>query len=244
MKKCLIFIFIFIMMVATLAACDKKGSTANTDNKESTNQTEQSSKENKEAAVGKITNEDGEEFTVDTTATGEIKNDAEPISSNKISLGDKTYAFPMKMSELMADGWSLSEGYEYENEFEPNTTTNLISYNLKSSDGTEIMLDQVRNDSTTVKGIEDCVLTGFHIDEYYFSENFDFVLPGGITKDSTAADVLSVFGDPNKTSDFKGYSYNLDDQLTYDQHSVSNICYSFTFYEDGTLSGIYIDYVK
>lgn len=71
----------------------------------------------------------------------------------------------------------------------------------------------------------------------------DFVLPGGIIADSTAADVLSVFGNPNEAEGFES-GYNLDDQLSYENNDKSGLSYHFTFNEDGTLYSCSIEIKK
>lgn len=193
----------------------------------------------------KIVNDDGEEFIVDLSVAGEVKADAEPLSSSKIELAGVSYSFPIRMSELLDNRWTLSNGYEYQTEFDANSTTNLISYYLRHESGMEIKLGQVVNDSDEKKDIKDCLLTDIWLDGYYYADDAEYVLPGGILPQSSAADVIDIFGNPNATDEFTGYSYNLDAQLTYTEHSVSGISYSFTFYEEeGLIYSIHISSEK
>ena len=236
-----------ITMLFLLVACGEKENNENADGNATTNQTQ--SAENKdtettdgESSAGKIVNDDGEEFTADVSAPGKLKEGAESLNSNKFELAGTTYTFPIKMSELFDNGWDLSKGYEYQTEFDANTKTNLVSYYLIHESGMRIHLDQMTNDSAEKKDIKECLLTGFSIQTYDLKTESDYTLPGGIVPMSNAANVIEAFGNPNTTTEFTGYSYNLEEQLTYAKHASSNISYSFSFNEDGTIYAVHIDY--
>ncbi len=247
MKK-LFALLLAITMLFLLGSCTKGGNNTDTTTPENTtNQTQNTENNNEETTIqtdtnNKIVNDDGEEFIVDISNYGKVKEDAAAISDNKFELAGTTYTFPIKMSELFDNGWKLSDGYEYQTEFDANTQTNLISYYLVHESGLKIILEQMTNDSAEKKDIKECTLTRFCLDTYYLETDSDFVLPGGIVPASTAANILEVFGNPNTSTDFTGYSFNLDDQLTYSKHPTSNISYSFAFNDDGTLYSVHIDY--
>ena len=245
MKKILALVMT-ISMLFLLAACGEKESGTNTDagniNQTQSSETKGSESTGEDSASDKIVNDDGEAFTADVSKIGKIKEGAEPLESTKFELAEKTYSFPIKMSELFDNGWNLSKGYVYETEFDANTKTGLVSYYLVHESGMSIHLDQMMNDSAEKKDIKECTLTGFSIQTYDIVTESDFVLPGGIVPLSTAANVIEVFGNPNTSTTFTGYSYNLEEQLTYAKHASSNIGYSFTFNEDGTISSVHIDY--
>lgn len=193
------------------------------------------------SSVTKIVNDEGEEFIVDLSNVGKIKENAESISSTKIELAGKAYSFPIKMSELLDNGWNLSDA---QTEIEANSEINLVSFYLTHESGMKIVLVEMVNDSAAKKNIKECTLTHFWIDPSYLESENDFVLPGGIVLMSTAANVLDVFGDPNTSTVFTDYSYSGDDYLSYNNHSDSNICYGFSFNEDGTISKISVEYAK
>ncbi|MBR3974780.1 MAG: hypothetical protein IKJ88_02855 [Clostridia bacterium] len=246
MKK-LFALLLAVTMLFLLVSCTKDENNTNTDSETTTSQTQSSENNDSETiesepVVDKIVNEDGEEFIVDISNYGKVKEDAAAISDNKFELAGTTYTFPIKMSELFDNGWKLSDGYEYQTEFDANTQTSLISYYLVHESGIKIILGQITNDSAEKKDIKDCILTRFSIDTYYLETDADFVLPGGIVPMSTAANILEVFGNPNTTTDFTMYSYSMDDQLTYSKHASSNISYSFKFNDDGTLYSVHINY--
>lgn len=240
-------ILLSITMMFLLVACGEKENNVNVDGDTTTNQTQ--SAENKdtattedESSTDKIVNDDGEEFTAAVSTPGKLKEGAESLNSNKFELAGTTYTFPIKMSELFDNGWDLSKGYEYQTEFEANTKTNLVSYYLIHESGLKIHLDQMTNDSAEKKDIKECVLTGFSIQTYDLKTESDYALPGGIVPMSNAANVIEVLGNPNTTTEFTGYSYNLEEQLTYAKHASSNISYSFSFNEDGTIYAVRIEY--
>lgn len=246
MKKILIY-FLSTILLLLMTACGKENSTTNFEN--STNTTQSQIFENTDAAntesepiANKIVNDDGEEFTADVSNPGKLREGADPLSSTKFELAGTSYTFPIKMSALFDNGWELSKGYEYQTEFDANTKTNLVSYYLVHESGMEIHLDQMTNDSAEKKDIKECTLTGFSIHTYNLVAESDYALPGGIVPMSTAKNVIDVFGNPNTTTEFAGYSYNLEEQLTYAKHVSSNIRYSFSFNEDGTIYAVHIDY--
>lgn len=250
MKK-LLAIILTITAIATLfSSCSNNDTTNDSNNNEQVNQNnEDVQSENNQAddttkntsasnTNNKIINDDGEEFIVDTSVKGSIKTGAESIDSNKVIINGVTYEIPCMTSELFNNGFYLSDNMTFENEFDANASTNLISFDLYNDEGNFIDLSQIYNNSDSTKTLEECLLTELRIDVdeiTYADAAFDFVLPGGITKDSTAADILEIYGNPNSSDVFKN-GYNLEHQLTYNNHNSSHMSYSFCFNDDGTLS--------
>ncbi|MBR5498395.1 MAG: hypothetical protein IKV76_10495 [Clostridia bacterium] len=253
MKKILAIILSIVAVATLFTACSDNDTQSNNENNEQVNQITPSDNNNTNDSDinkneptdsnGKIVNDDGETFNVDTNTKGTINTDAEGIDSNKFILNDVTYELPFASAELFNNGYYISENLSFEDEFDANAATNLISFNLSHNNKTSyITLTQVYNDSDSFKTLKECTVSAFDIDFYYVHEDDNFVIPGGITKESTAANILEIFGDPNTTTEFEN-GYNLDDQLTYNNHKTSNISYSFTFNENGTLYSIHIDYL-
>ena len=235
--KRILALMLSVVMMLFLTACGEKGNITNSG--DNVNQTQNSGAENN---LTEIVGDNGEKFTADLSNVGTVKEGAEAISSTKFELAGTSYTFPINMSEMFNNGWALSKGYEYETEFEANNSTNLVSYYLVHESGMQISLNQITNDSSESKDIKECSLTGFSIKKYDLAGDSDFVIPGGIVPKSTAANVISVFGNPNDAGEFSQDSYNLDEQLTYVQHNSSNISYSFSFSEDGSLYGVNIEH--
>ncbi len=234
MKK-LTVIFISLMLIGTaFASC---GGNENTDVNEDTNETVASTEETKapaeeNAVSDKIINDEGEEFIVDTTVKGTIKEGASSIDNSNVVLCGKEYNFPIKISELIADGWYFSENQVIENDVDPESYARTNGIYLFDGNGSEITIVEVYNELTEAAAIEECYISDLRLNIEW--ENItDFVLPGGIIAESTAADILSVFGNPNKADGFES-GYNLDDQLTYENNSASGLSFTFSFNDDGT----------
>lgn len=195
----------------------------------------------------RIVNDDGIELAVDLTKKGSISASAEDISSNKIILFGKSYEFPLRVSVLLNDGWSFSENINFKNEFKAKTKTSLTSFHLANPEGNEITLRYVYNDAESDSSIEDCLLTGIQISIYQAVDENSWVLPGGINAKSTALGIISVYGNPNKNSNFDS-GYNLASQLTYNEQNKSGISYSFSIvdsdHEKGDMLYGYDGYIE
>jgi len=226
--KLTVWILALIMFVSVLSGCGAKDN--GDESGQGTNDVTNNSSQLFES-TDTIVNDDGKKFLPNTEVTGVVKEGSESLDSNKFVIGGKTYALPIKISYLLDDGWSFLKGFSFENDFVPGET-NLVSFYLVNENGIEIQLEKIINDSSDNQKIEECYLSAFVIDNYHMTADFEFVMPGGITQLSTAADIISVLGDPNKATQFSGYSYNLAEQLTYSKHNVSNIGYSFVLRED------------
>ncbi len=231
MKKfrILALVLALIMTLTALAGCGDKKESVDVDS----DITQNEEVDNNSSVVlveGEIVNADGKVFGASIETKGNIK-DGVSVNSDEVTICGKTYSFPVKISDLLSDGWYLPKNVEFDNEFEAKKITNLVSFYLYYEDGSEIALSQLYNDTDKVQKIEDCILTGFDI---YTYKDVNFVFPGGITDKSTAADVLTVYGDPNKTTAFES-GYNLEKQLTYVGHKDTGFRLSYTFNEDGSL---------
>lgn len=234
MKK-LTVILISLMLIGTVfASC---GGNENTDVNEDTNEPVASTEETKASAEenavsDKIINDEGEEFIVDTTVKGTIKEGASSIDNSNVVLCGKEYNFPIKISELIADGWYFPENQVIENDVDPESYARTNGIYLFDGNGSEITIGEVYNELTEAAAIEECYISDLSLN-IAWEDITDFVLPGGIVAGSTAADVLSVFGNPNNADGFE-WGYNLDDQLSYENNKTSGLTFHFTFNDDGT----------
>lgn len=231
------------LLAVSFTACGKNDEASNSDANKTTNNSSSSNETNDNTTIDKIVSEDGDEFVVDMTTKGEVDTNAEGINSNKFTVVGTSFTLPCNTADLFNSGWHLSSNMTFDNNFEPETQTSLVSFYLYPPEeiGYSIDLRSIYNENSENRPIEECELTGIYLNGYSSSDDADFVLPGGITEKSTAADVLSVFGNPNDNSNFE-YGYNLDDQLTYENHNNTGLTYSFTFNDDGTLYSVRIEY--
>lgn len=183
--------------------------------------------------VTSIVNKDGKEFVPALTQSGTTGKIA--LDSKSFELCGKTYELPIKISDLLNDGWEFST--QFKNEFKPKIKTSLVSFTLKNADGAIIDFHELYNDTDEVQKIEDCWLTGIGFNNLDSSASkLDIMIPGGISKTCTAGDVVAKFGDPNNSELFTEYSYNLEKQLSYNNHKDSGMSFSFTFDESGAIS--------
>lgn len=185
-------------------------------------------------------------LTVNTQATGAVKPDAATVGAKTITVGGKTYDFPCRVGDLMADGWYLSDKVTTDN-FLAKTSTTLMGYFLYHNEASgvvsEFQMGVVYNDASTNQDLRECWLTcaAFFVNTGDQGTE-DFLLPGGINKSSTAADVLAVFGEPDNNPQFE-IAFAMEDQLSYHNHKDNGLTYYFAFNEDGTIYTITIDYV-
>lgn len=239
MKKLLAVVLLTVVLTGTVGCSSEKEQTNDQPKAQSEVSGEQNViedvqpeiEEEKKFDIKEIVNKDGQAFIPDLSISG-ITEKA-PLNSKEVKLSGKTYTMPIKISDLIADGWELSAG-SFKNEFKPKTKTSLVSFAMKNSEGAFVDLIEAYNDTDSVQKLEDCLLTGFSISNLDSdSSKADFVFPGGIVKGSTAADVVSVYGDPNNSEFFTEYSYNLDKQLSYNVHKESKMSFSYVCNDDG-----------
>lgn len=240
MKKLLTLLLSASLMICCLGACSSEKS-GESDNKKSepTQEIIDKKPEPKQEIPEKIVNEDGVEFTPDIKNEGEIEKDSYDLSSDKIILNGKTYSFPVRISELQENGWDFTSELS-EDEVKPGYTISLFSVSMEDEDGNILTLSELKNDSDDTISINDALLTRFSIPSNYGKNNVEFVLPGGISKKSTAYDVLSVYGLPNEDNENFDRAYNLKTQLSYEKQKKSEMRYSFSFEEDGKVSYVTI----
>lgn len=187
---------------------------------------------------------DGTILSVDTTWNGVIEENAEPVSSSKVIINGTTYEFPFAAGQLLENGWSLAPNVSFENDFAANTQTHLIGASLFYEERDYLSIGAVYNNSTAPQPLEACQVTRLTIHIGYrlkLEKTFSFVLPGGITWDSSAADVIAVFGPVENNTNFE-YVRVSDDQLSY--LNRSGMQYYFSFSDDGSLYQISIEWLS
>ena len=170
-------------------------------------------------------------------------NNIADIKSTKVTLYGKTYSFPVKISELFDNGWSLPDNMNYTREFEPQEFTDVSGVKLQHNDGGKIGVTGVCNIDSTPKKLNECLLVSFTIEEDSINEFLGekaVVLPCNITVKSSYEDIVSAYGEPNGTNKlFESASIisgteNVADSKTilYNNQIASEATYSFTFNND------------
>lgn len=187
-----------------------------------------------------IINWSGTQFSPPLTQRGTVAEDAAPVDSARFSLCGKTYTMPIRISDLIADGWESSASDTLR--FKAKTRTQLIGYTLTAPDGSKIDALAIYNDSDEPLPMEQTLLVSFWINDQKVKDGTKLVLPGGICPDSTAADVVSVFGHPDIASPFREHN-NGDDTLYYGYPGDLPLEYQFSFDEYGRLYNIDVEYI-
>lgn len=204
---------------------------------------EEPKKEEQPAVEGKVVDpEDGTELTVDLTKRGKIENSAPAMNSGEFILEGVTLSLPFAASKLMDNGWHFSENSTAGEELmDAQATTNLVSFYLYDDDGNEILPMQVINNADTAKTFAECEVTELKVHASEVGESFGgLILPGGICMNSTAADIIEVFGMPENNPYFDTVFVS-DDGIQYIDHKETGFSYIFSFYtaedSEGELNG-------
>lgn len=231
MKKLLCMLLATVMLMSVVGCSTNQNQTEEQFEEQNVTQEEQ---QVDVETVETLVNKDGKVFSPDLTKSG-VTSKKIPLNSNQIELCGKTYTMPVRVSDLIADGWKLTSN-NFKNEFKPKTKTSLVSFSMQNDAGAYISLGEAYNDTDTMQKLENCWLTEFYVD-YLNADTtqVDFIFPGGIVKGSTAKDVVSVYGDPNNSKLFTKHSYNLEKQLSYNEHKDSGMSFSYVFEDNGLL---------
>ncbi len=172
-----------------------------------------------------------QEFTVDLTARGEVAEDAAEITEKTVIINGHSYTLPVHYSDLIDNGWNLPEGYTFVNRYQPNTTTQLVGFFLEDGNGGKLLIGQAKNPTDEEVGLENCLIGSLSCNNV---NTVDFVLPGGITANSTAADVIEIFGNPEDSEHFAWVSFD-EDTLIYHENVASGVSFYFNFESNGRI---------
>lgn len=254
MKKIVGLLLTISMLAAVLAGCNMKNSAAESDTllqtekiqDETDTKIPESSSPSSEVTINKIVDpEDGTILDVDLTVRGEIKSKAPSMTTGEFILEGTTMQLPFDGVALSDKGWHFSENSSAKDTvIDPNSTTNLVSFYIYDTDGNEMLLYQAINDSDSAKPVLECQISSFRADTLSLDETFgDLVLPGGICLYSTAADVIEIFGTPEKNSHFESV-YVYESGIYYVDNKDSGLCYDFRFYDSEDYNGELNGYIR
>lgn len=145
-----------------------------------------------------------------TTSSAEVSDD---IYSFQIVIDGDVYQFPMTYSDFVSFGWEHDPGaYTDEIELQPNQYS---PTEIFKKDGMQIY-GVVANFGMNTVGIEECIIAGVTLEEYYLKDVADvsIELPNGIAfRKSSLDDVIAAYGDPSDTYEGDIYTtltYSLD----------------------------------
>lgn len=175
---------------------------------------------------------DGIVFSVDTKRKGNTSNLSEvaPIEKSAICVAGQVYHFPVLYDCFSkSDQWSCEE------------TAGSDSVTCRSKNNVTIEIGRTAGlypEDNTVSG---SVVTELKLQGNDNDHSEAWILPGGITSASTAADVLAIYGDPNNTTHFSKDSFNTETTLIYKLQPVSRLSFSFAFSADGSIESVIIE---
>ena len=163
-----------------------------------------------QSVVNEVEASDSEVFSEETLDAGQVKLFSKvcdiPFDYSKI-------AKKVSLKDEMADQFNIKVPADGTLD---NIYVDVIGKN-------ESMLINLQNKGATEETPKRCRVIGFTIQSGSFDSS-NFVLPGGVTLDSSAYDISSAYGDPDKTIDEKaGFQY---------VYEKSNVTYTFYFSRD------------
>ncbi len=135
-----------------------------------------------------------------------------------VKLDGVVYKFPCDYDTLVSNGWTIST-----NGYSPTTKAAGLSdcYYYMANSGKKIEVNAF-NFSGNAEEIQNCEILGA---EWYFDE-VDFELPGGITADSSAEDVINAYGTPHEFAERDDY-----DKLVYRLNNSDDNFIKFNIYK-------------
>lgn len=148
----------------------------------------------------------------------------------QVSIEGEVYQFPMWYSDFEALGWECDEDVT-----QTLASDEYCSTNIWKKDGFEVYTDLANMSMNTVS-LEDSMVCGITLEEYYFGDcDWEIILPGGIKyKESNADDIRAAYGDP--TSDYDGENY-YKMEYEYDLYRSIEL---YVYKDDNTLKEISI----
>lgn len=256
MKNIITLFLIVSIITVFFSACSEKASPgANQHNtvttgvpadlqpQDTTNQSQENTTAEVSPGTEMVDPYDGTTLAVDTSWNGTVQENAEPVGSNTVIINSVSYEFPFAAAQLFENSWVLSSNVSIPESFASGARTDLVGVSLYYEDRDYLSLRHVYNNGDIPKPLNDCLVTGLNISIGYrltMEKTFSFVLPGGITWDSSAADVIAAFGPAQNNANFDTVRV-LEKQLTYMDSKDSGLQYIFSFNEDGTIYSITIE---
>lgn len=185
---------------------------------------------------GGIVGENGKKLMVDYETPGTIAEDAPDIASTTLVIHGVSLEMPFQTSALVDSGWTFYSEDVGQQMVAANTEASMMGFSMYLNETAYVDLGSVINNDASQKPVLECSVTRLTINllDSMEDDGFDFVLPGGITKDSTAADVLAAYGDVLENENFE-YVQVGNTMLYYADQKESGLNFYFGFHEDGTL---------
>lgn len=123
-------------------------------------------------------------------AKGTEKVSAE-LNSSEIYIDGTVYTFPGDMSYWINTGWHVSNNYDNKDDFELEPGMESTEFEL-FNDNKQYVKVTALNMADENATVEKCMVSSLEI----AVEDFEAVLPGGITTKSTYEDIVAAYGEP------------------------------------------------
>ncbi len=162
-----------------------------------------------------------------TQAPTELSDD---LYDFQVSIEGEVYQFPMWYSDFEDLGWKCDEDVT-----QTLASDEYCSTNIWRKQGLQVYTDFANMSMNTVS-LEDAMVCGITLEEYYFGDSdWEIILPGGIKyKESNADDIRAAYGEPTNVYDSEIY-YKMEYQYDY-----SRSIELYVFKDDDTLKEIHI----
>lgn len=236
MNKTIFKLLALLMCILMLAGC---GNVTEETESSSTETTEDTT----EATIEGLEGENGKKLTVDFKTHGTVAEGAGDITGTTLEIGGLTLEIPVSIAALVENGWTFYSEETGAKPVSPETEAEVMGFSLYRDEQAWIELSRVQNPLTEAAPISQCYATKITINTIDLTqEGVAFTLPGGITRNSTAADVLEIYGPVTENDFFESVTVNAH-MIYYSQQETSGLCYFFNFNDDGTLQCVSITYL-
>lgn len=232
-KKIAALLLAAVLMLTMLAGCDLNWGDDVPSSTEASDMTEET--------IPGYEGENGKPLKVDFMTHGAVSEDAPALDSKKIVIAGVSYEFPCAVSRFMENGWHFYSDEIAEQTVSADTETNVMGFTLYTEeDGITLEIGRLRNDASNKTAVKDCLVTKLTVSVVSDTgERLEFILPGGITERSTAADVIEVYGPAVDNTSF-GYVQTGTSLLYYAENEASDMSYAFHFSDDGAITGFVV----
>ncbi len=135
------------------------------------------------------------------------------IDGGEIVIEGTSYTFPCEMSDLLNNGWHISNNYDNKDSFELESFEGSNTFEMYNEDSSKyIVVGAINMESESAK-LADCSVESLKVLFSSQKDGLQVVLPSGISYKSTPDDVKAAYGEPDVVDDKEEiYYYNFNDK--------------------------------
>ena len=176
-------------------------------------------------------------FSVNIEEEGILSTQTVDLASSSLFFNNKRQYYPLLTNSFTTSEWSIN-GDTTEDLFSILQNAPYTDLFISTGNDIDIQINKCCSSVDTAGFAAEHVINDITLYSVQKSKKQFWILPGGITAQSTAKNVLEVFGDPNKTKQFSKNSYSTENELYYIENITSGISYCFQFNDDGTINKV------